>query len=343
MKAWTSQDKVFFYHQLLSMLRAQMPLDRAMELIAGRHPTPKLRQAVETMAASLREGRGLSDLMKEREELFTSYEAGVVGAGEEFDNLTESLEWLAELNQKESDRARTVSVVYRYSQILFAVTFFILAVMFIKVIPVFEKMYLNMEMDLPGLTRLVLNISHGLNNNLIWVMVVTAVVVVFIWYARRRYPEKISMIVTHLPLFGASWMYLEAVRFAWVAGRALEAGVEPRKAIDSSADFISHPYLRGRLKTMSAMLEEGGSWATALASIRRFPDSIIAFVKLGEVQGELGMALLEAWRSQSRQVADESKWMAIMEPLFIILVGFSVGSIAVAIYLPIFSMTGGFF
>jgi type IV pilus assembly protein PilC len=89
---------------------------------------------------------------------------------------------------------------------------------------------------------------------------------------------------------------------------------------------------------MGAFLEGGRAWATALESIRGFPRSIIAFVQLGEDQGELGLALLEVSRSESGRFLERERWAEVLMGGTMVFLGALVGLEAVAMYLPIFSM-----
>jgi type II secretory pathway component PulF len=334
----SSREKTFFYGQLQTLIAARLTLPRAAELISRHRTSPALASVLPGIAAELREGKPLAACLQGRPEAFSRYEAEVVAAGEEKDRLDKALDWLAELYADEFEAKRRVRVQYWYFGLTFAVLIVLLIVLNAAVIPVFKSMFYDWGARLPSLTEFVLEVNTWLLKY--WYLLIlpgglTVYAGRLLW---RRYPAGVSKLLTRVPWLGRAWITHEALRFSLILGQGLEQGVAPLAALEAAAPFVSHPYLREGLAGVAPFLVEGRSLATALKSIMKFPEFIVAFTHLGEEQGELGMALQEVWRSQSQAMRQRWDWGKAVGVIGMIIVAVLFGIVAIAMYLPIFNL-----
>ncbi len=337
-------EKQFFYHQFLILTQAKIPMDKATELIAKNRPTTKLSELLNIMAASFREGNSLSDFIGDHSDSFSSYEYDIVRSGEKSDNLEDCLQWLADLYNQEREYKRIARIQFWYMVLTSFIGFAIVILFNIFVIPVVTDMFRSLVRSLggqlPKLTHLVVLSNNYFRNYWIFLLII---ILVSIWLIRllwRRYPELFSLIISDISWIGRKWMLQESLRFALVTGHAIEYGVPPIKALENSADFVFHPYLKYRLKNLSVYINRGHTWTNALKSIRNFPKQFVSFIQLGEEQGELGLAFLEISRTEySRE--HNWNWMEnILIFIFLSAIGGYLGLLGIALYLPIFTMAG---
>jgi type IV pilus assembly protein PilC len=339
----SDREKQIFYHQLVNLLQAGIPLDRAAGLMAEHRPSAGLTEVLNAMASAFRAGRTLSDFVGDHPETFSAYDGEVMAAGEESDDLAGSLHWLAGLYARQMENRRMSRIQSLYMLVASGVGIGVLFVLFLYVIPVFGEMFSGFGSELPAPTQLIMDISRWTVRYWALIPVGMAMAAALLWWLWRQYPETVSLIASHIPWLGRTWMLEEFVRFAMVLGRALEAGVPPLRALPCSADFVVHPYLKSRLKAMGPSIEQGQAWAHALTTIRRLPKVLVAFVRLGEEQGELGASLLELHQTEGALVKHRVQWVNLLPWFVVAVLAFSMGFSIWALYLPVFLMAGSLF
>lgn len=333
-------EKQFFYHQFLILTQAKIPMDKATELIAKNRPTTKLSELLNIMAASFREGKSLSDFIRDHSDSFSSYEYDIVRSGEESSNLEDCLQWLADLYNQEREYKRIARIQFWYLVLTCFIGLAIVILFNIFVIPVFADMFASLGGQLPKLTSLVVLISTCFRSYWLLLLIIILVSICLIRCLWLRYSELLSLVISDISRIGRKWMLQESLRFALVTGRAIECGVLPLKALESSADFVFHPYLKSRLKTMGVLINQGQTWTSSLKSIRNFPKQFVSFIHLGEEQGELGLAFLEISRTEYSK-GHNWQWMEnTLIFIFLSAIGGYLGLLTVTLYLPIFTMAG---
>ncbi|MDM8516338.1 type II secretion system F family protein [Desulfobacterales bacterium HSG16] len=337
-KTLTGLEKQFFYHQLLTLVRSNIPLE-CVAGIAADKTSSILPDIFAMMSSELESGNSLSDFLEKHPEYFSSYESDIVKAGEKSNNMKHALKQLAKFGARKTENRSISSIHMIYLVVTIILALAILAMISFYVLPVFKKMHSSLSSfggSLPGLTQLAFMIGD-------WKFLLTIFAIGILLYAGLylKYPEFFSMVISITPILGPRWVYRECAGFCSLFGRALESGVAPLKALENSADFVSHQYLKKRLKNSGTYLaEHGHTWATVLEKIRFFPKPLISLIHLGEKYGEMGAALIEIERSEKDMGVDRQAIMEIF-PLFIIggVIAF-VTFMVIAMYLPMFIMTG---
>lgn len=338
MKHWSAKDKRIFYHQLLMLLKSGASIERASVLISSHAQNSQNVELFNSMRKTVEAGHSLSHFMRNNPAAFSDYECNAIEAGENNNNLLEIMEWLADFFEAEHDETRANQAHYIYLGIVFAMLLFLWWIIAFEVIPAFASMFGDMGQCLPAFTQLVINLSEWFTKYFFVLLILLIGAAFLARLAWKRYSIEISRAVTHIPMIGALWMAREVERVSLLLGRAVESGIPLRKAVESSAQLVRHPYLKDALLTASVLLEGGASWTDAFKDIEGFPPSALAFIKLGEKQGEIADALKEVW--ETRPPAS-SIWKLgfVVSWAAVFLVVVMVGAIAIAMYLPIFSIS----
>ncbi|MCP4351511.1 MAG: hypothetical protein GY795_39095 [Desulfobacterales bacterium] len=331
------QERDIFYHRVSALTLAGEPLDQT-EAFAVKKTLSGLSKLLKHMADSIRQGDSLSDFMEKNPDFFSSYEYHVVRAGEVSGDLAGSLEWLKEFTamKRNSDHmARIQSWYLKFVGFAGFVIFAIVSAVVIQhkvfIFPVFMDMFNSFGGQFPGLSQVLFDALDFLGRN---ILVITAEALLILLLLRVT--DLSGSIDAFIPCIGNNRIFRESVRFAFLAGRAIEAGVSPVRAIETSAEFVNHPYLRERLKAMKILVQGGETWAAALKRIRKFPEPIIAFVSLGEAQGELGPALTEISNTELRRLRHQWRLTGGSAILVSLVSYICIGIIVIALVLPLF-------
>lgn len=333
----------FFYHQLYILSKAEVPLDQAIETMTETQPIMRYSKILKKISISLREGKRLSVLMRDHSDFFTSYECDIIEYGEKSVSLNESLSWLAELCEEMSKygKVKSASFLFLISTTIIGALILLLFSSF--VIPVFEEMFADFGAQLPIPTQFVLIISDTVKSNFLYLFAAAGL----LFYSLKRISNSItkwryfySLAITYLPWIGKKWIYFESIRMSYILGKSLQLGVPYKKAIEGSTQFIRHPYLKYRLRTVIELLNQGQTWTIAFKSIRKFPRIFIAFIHHGEIHGDLEQAFLEISRSEpAKHTGAMYLEYFFLFPLFAFIIIFFVFMV-ISMYLPVFKMAG---
>ncbi|MCP4687219.1 MAG: hypothetical protein GY859_04155 [Desulfobacterales bacterium] len=337
MKRLTRREKLAFYQQLASLLRAGAPLDDAVDLMAAGRNGANLSKFLKEIAFLLREGQSLSSIARKYPETFSPYECEMIFTSEFTSDLDASLDWLGEFQTRDFVQSREARLDIGFFLLEGMSLFTVYLIFSFWVIPVFHGIFSNFGAALPPLTQLIIDLNQAFRDYFLVGVILFALAAVFIRALIRRRPLLFSAAVAHIPWLGERLVRMDAFRFALVAGRLLESGVPGPKAVEASADLIGSAYLKSRLKNAGSLVRQGCSWADALKKIEGLPRSIIAFAKLGETWGELDQALREIAQINIARERDRPRWIffwaSSMFVAFILLM-------LVAMYLPIFEIAG---
>lgn len=331
----SGKEKILFYHQLLSIIRANLPITGAASFANESLTSGNLTQKIKQMVLSLEQGKSLSDFMKSVPAAFSAYECNIIKAGEDNNSLAASLEWLVELFDRENERAHKAESENWYLMISLGTSIFVFLILLFLVIPTFDEMFRSMGDKLPIPTRKVINISRFFQSN---PAIIAIIIPLYLFH--RKFPGVMILIVSIIPVIGRAIIFQESVIFASSLGRALETGVRPTRAVAGAIEFVAHPYMKKRLRTAPTRLENGDSWTDAFKKTRILPKEFIAFVHQGEMHGQLDKAISEYSNIGTRLLKDGVGWKQTLSLLVTPLAIYLIGAFIVAMYLPIFKMAG---
>ncbi len=199
MSELSNLEKRFFYHQFLTLVQADIPLEQVTELIAEHRPTPRLSEMSKIMASSFQEGKSLSDFMRACPTFFSSYEFNIVKAGEKSDNLKNCLKWLADLYTRETEYGRMERIQFWYPMFTIFFGLVIIVLFNIVVIPAFQGIY--SAIFLPNLTSGIIAVSNFFRSYWFYLLPVIFITVRLIWQLWHRYPVIFSLIITGIPRY----------------------------------------------------------------------------------------------------------------------------------------------
>ncbi len=339
------KDKAVFSRQFAALVNAGVGLVRGIGILGEQCPNPKLKKALLEINADVQQGNNLSDSMQKHPSSFDLLYVSMVQAGEVGGVLDEVLNRLAKLledlnrlqNQIKSAMAYPVTVGVLAIAIFIGMTVFLL--------PIFENIFIELGAELPAFTQFMIGISRFLRNPVLVLLTIAVLVVAgFIYrqyYKTRAGRETMDRLFLKLPLFGDLIQKSSTARFCRTFGSLSRSGVPILTALEIVRDTSGNQVIANAIEEARAEIQTGGMISLALQRHQVFPVMAIQMISIGEETGELDQMLMKVADFYEDEVEQAVKALtSIMEPVMIIFLGGMVGSILVAMYLPIFALPG---
>ena len=330
-----------FTAELATLLRAGLPLDRALKVLQEMAPSPGLRALVDGLLGDVKGGKALSAALTPHADLFGNFYINMVRSGEASGELSRVLDRLVETLETNRRNRDTVVSALIYPAILLVVAVLSIAVMLVFVVPQFESLFADMGQALPALTRAVLGLASLLEAWGLALLVLAAVA----GFALRRWLQSPSgrqalhRRLLALPVVGNLVFEFEVARFARTLGTLLGNGVPLLQGLGIAIDTVDNRVVRDALAVLPAAVKSGRRISAALAESRLFTPLVIQMTRVGEESGSLDQMMLELARVFDDHVQSGVKRaLTLLEPVLMLFMGFVIAVIIIAILMGILSV-----
>ena len=332
-----------FTQQMAGLLSAGTPIDRALAILQDLLGVEAMGLVVSRIRSDVQEGAPFSDALARHPKLFNPYYLNIVKAGEASGVLPLILKRLAGvLEEEEEIRGRIkASMVYP----LFLLTFTLGAVitLMLWVVPKFQDIFAQAGSDLPSITRLVVGVSNFMAGYW-WLLVLAILGSLTLLRAYRNTATgrmHFDQLALKLPVFGKLKTKTTTARMARTLGTMLQSGVPLIKALEILQHTINNKVLETALEKAIAGIREGGSISAHFRAQGVFPPLALHMIGVGEESGQLEEMLENIARTYDGEVQTLLRsLLAMMEPAIIVVLTFIVGTILLAILLPVLSIGG---
>ena len=335
------QDVANFTYQLSVLLEARIPVVDCFRSIAGQESNPEFRRIILEIAASVQQGRNITDSLAPYERVFGRVYLETIRAAEKSGNMIKVLSHLAEATEDQVEMKRTIRGALMYpltvvcaltAATLFLVTF---------IVPKFAKMFRDRNVPLPALTEAL--DAFGSSVQGYWYVYIAAIVGVVLFMLQTwRSPQGRAMIDRYLHLIPYVNGMLTGVavgRFAGVFGLSLGSGLGLLEALDMSGRATARPMLMDDVQMMIRQVKQGGRLGDVLVSCTYMPPFVKQLLRAGEESAELTRMCQILSRHYTRETRHMAKNIAtIVEPILIAGLTGVVLVIALAIFLPMWNM-----
>jgi type IV pilus assembly protein PilC len=338
------KDIMLFTRQFSTMIDAGLPLVQCLKIMADQSDNPTLKSMIRDINNSVQSGATLSDALRQFPEHFDALYCNLVAAGETAGILDTILKRLAEYIEKAERLKRKVKGAMVYPLIVVFVGVVVMLVIMIFVIPTFEEMFKGMGRELPTLTQLVIDASNIIINR--WYILLPSVIVFFL--AVRKFLktelgaylfDKYSLL---MPLFGDLMRKVAVSKFSRTLATMLQAGVPIITSLEIVAGTAGNKVIEEALNDSRAAIAEGRPLVDPLLESQVFPNMVTSMIAVGEEAGALDAMLVKIADFFDEEVDSSVETVLTMiEPLMIVFLGGSVGTLIIAMYLPIFGMGAG--
>ena len=338
----TTRDLVIFTRQFATMIDAGLPLVQCLDILVSQQSNPVFKKGLVQIKADVEQGSTFADALSKHPKIFDNLFVNLVAAGEVGGILDAIFNRLATYLEKADSLARKVKGAMVYPTTVMVVAMAVLGLLLVKVIPVFEKMFADFGGQLPGPTQVVVDLSHFLQE---WIgLILAMVVLVFVSFfqARKRIPafrRQTDALALKLPIFGPLIRKVAVARFTRTLGTMIASGVPILDGLDIVAKTAGNMVIEDALRMVRNSIAEGRTIAEPLKQAGVFPGMVVQMIAVGEETGAM-----ETMLSKIADFYDEEVDVAVdaltsmLEPLMMVFLGGSVGSILIAMYLPIFKI-----
>ena len=320
--------------ELAVLLKAGLPLDRALALAIGNIEPKSIAERFAPMLVAVREGLPLSGAFAKSPHLVTSTAVAMTEAGEASGKLYEALTRLAEMLERAAELRRLVITSLIYPIALFVIAVGVVLLMLLVVVPQFEALMSKNMAQLPAASQAVLWASSALRENglLLLLVLVGLIFGLRAVMARPAVRFATDRIVLGIPQLGPLLQRLDTARFARTLGALVEGQVSLPVAVTLAQRTIQNTYMNAAMSKIADGIREGDGLAGPLAAAGIVPDIAIGFVRTGEESSQLGMMLSRLGDVLDRDVKVRlTRVVAILTPLITVILGASVAGIIASI------------
>jgi general secretion pathway protein F len=328
--------------ELATLLRAGLPLDRALEILIGLAPTPPVADLLQSVRDDVRGGKALSQALDAHREVFSRFYVNIVRAGEAGGALGTVLQRLAETMERNKELRESVRSALIYPTILVCVAVASLMVLLVWVVPQFEQTFQQAGKALPISTSVVIFIATALRHY--WWAIGGVVVIAVAWFRRRGRNPRVRRIrderLLRAPLLGDLIAKVETTRFARTLATLLANGVTLLTGLTIVKETVTNVVLGGALDGVIAKLREGKGFGRPLAETGVYPRLATQMILVGEESGRLEEMLTRVADVYDREVQVSIKrFLAVLEPVLILGLAVMVGGIVLSVLVGVMSMS----
>jgi len=274
--------------------------------------------------------------------VFDNLSIAMVEAGEAGGVLDETLKRLAKLLEENARLQNQLKAAMSYPVTVLVIAILVFLGMTIFMIPTFADIFAQLGVELPVFTQMMLNLSKLLRSSFSIFLIGGLAVGIFIfsrYYATRLGRRQVDGVLLKLPLFGELLQKTASAQFCRTMSSLSKAGVPILMSLEILQDTTSNSVVSDAISNSRNDISEGMPLSTALALKNVFPDMMVSMLAIGEETGEMDAMLSKVADFYEDEVTTAVKSLtSLIEPVMIVVVGGIVGSILVAMYLPMFSV-----
>jgi type IV pilus assembly protein PilC len=335
-------DFLILNQQFNTLVKAGLPILRALDLLADRAASQKLRPVLSQLRDRVREGKSLSEAVAEAGVFSKVYSTAIL-AGEKSGNLSGVLDYYIAYQRVSTGVKKKIIATLVYPTILIAVSIIILTYIVTVVIPKFAMLYRDLNVDLPGPTQLLIAVTVDYRYLLLGgvAALFLAALGVYLWSRTENGGAVLDRLKFRLPVIGDTLLKFQVAQFSRTLATLLAGGTPLVAGLQTASDALASKLVRGTVLQATQMVREGESLHSALAASRVMPDLALDMIEVGESSGALAPMLTSVAEFYEEEVGLRlSTLVSVIEPVLLVFMGLFVASILISLYLPVFSLSG---
>ncbi len=337
----TLTDVIMFCRQMTTLLRAGVPITRALRGLSETLRNPEFGQTLVEIAEQLEKGHELASALGRHPKVFSNLFVAVVHIGESSGRLDEAFEQLHGYLSMEEETRRRVKSALRYPTMVLVSIGIAVAVINVFVVPPFARLFASFGSDLPWATQILISTSEATTRY--WHFGAALIGIGF-WFFRRWSATKEGRVAWHraqlrIPTIGGILERALLSRFCRTLGITLGAGLPITQCLQIASRAVDNEFVARRIVAMREEIESGDSLTAAAHAAGLFTPLILQMLAVGEETGAVEETLSEVASYYEREVDYDLKRLAdAIEPILIVFVGLLVLGLALGVYLPMWEM-----
>jgi type IV pilus assembly protein PilC len=341
-----SKALALFTRQFSVMLDAGLPLVQCLEILAQQQDNKFFQKVIFQTRADVEAGMTLADAMAKHPRVFEPLYTNMVAAGETGGILDVILQRLSTYLEKMVKLKSDVKSALIYPIAVIVISIIVISVIMIVVIPAFKNIFeglLGPGEHLPWLTELVVSISQFLASYW-WLIGIVISIIVFAlkaWYKTEKGQHVIDGLILKLPILGPIMRKIAVARFSRTLSTLLSSGVPILESLEITAKTAGNIIVSEAIQKVRAGIEQGQTFVEPLKASGVFPIMVSQMIGVGEQTGALDAMLSKIADFYEQEVdAAIANLLSLMEPAMILFLGVTIGTIVIAMYLPLFTLIG---
>lgn len=339
----TSKTKiVLFIRQLSVMIDAGIAVEDAIKTLRNQEEDKALKNALVEVYDDILKGEFLSDALGKHPKIFPPFFKNMMYVGEISGNLPRVLNKLADYYERDlkiKSKAKNSMIYPMFLGIIIVLVFIFLLVF---IVPKFEDMISEMGGEVPVITQIVMNMSYFFRNNYIFIIIALLIVgsIGYLFFNKTKkgiyLRDKIKL---SFPIIGKVNYYLITTRFSRGFAVLTASGITVLDAMETTGKLMENKYFEKKFEQAIDDVKKGKKITRAVASLKFFPQMLIEMLSVGEQTGRLDNVLEKtADYFDDRVEQSIARAVAALEPMIIIIAGFLVGFVILAVLLPLIAV-----
>lgn len=337
----TTKDKVVFTRQLATLLGAGLPLSQSLHTVMEQTQNKQLQSVVQDVASSVEGGKSLSDSFKKHPKVFSEVFLALVSAGELSGTLDESLQRVATQQEKDAATMSKIRGALTYPVIVVFVIIGVIVFMMLTVVPQVQKLYEDLEKDLPLLTQVMVSTADFITT--FWWLVI--VMIVFLVYFLRQYFQTEAGITfkdtfkMKVPIFGKMFQKLYMARLTRTGQTLLSTGVSMLDMLKVSGHSVNNTVIERAIERATEKVQGGKALSTALEAEPVILGLVPQMIKIGEQSGKIDDMMGKVAQVYEDELDEEIRTISTsIEPILMVILAVVAGGMVGAILLPIYGL-----
>ena len=336
-------DFLIFNQQFSTLIKAGLPILKALDLLAERAAVPRLRPLLQDVRQRVRDGALLSEALAAQGS-FPAVYVTVIAAGERSGNLTGVIDqYISYLRVSTGFRSALLTALI-YPAILVLTVIVVLSYLLTYAMPQFSKLYQDLGVPLPAITQLMLSMAVPLRNYFFVFAALSVFVVAgtFLWTRSLAGALAIDRLKPKIPLVGDIWLKSQIAQFLRTLATLLAGGTPLVSGLKTSSAAIGSRLIATSVAEASERVREGKTLSESLAETRLIPPLALEMIEVGEASGALSAMLTSVAEFYEEEVSTRLQRTLIwVTPAILVVMAVVVGFILISLYLPLFSLQVG--
>jgi len=327
-----------FTRQLSTLVDAGLPIVRSVRILEGQLRPGVLKNALMDVSDDIEGGATFSEALAKHPKVFDRLYVNMVKAGEAGGVLDVILQRLAEFKEKSERLKKRIIGAMIYPVVVITIAAGILTGIMILIIPRFQDMFEEFDVELPTMTTTLITISHWVRNNYLFLLLTPVILLVAAKLIRKNRAGRyvVDLVKMKIPLFGQIISKSSISRFCRTLGTLITSGVPILEALNIVRDTTGNEVVARAITMVHDSIREGETVAEPLRQSRVCDDMVINMVDVGEETGDLDKMLIKVADAYDEDVDNlVASMVSLLEPMLIVFLGGAVGFIVVSLFLPL--------
>lgn len=340
----TTKDKIVFTRQLATLIGAGLPLSQSLNTVLEQTENKKMQSIIQDVKSSVEGGKSLSESFSKHPNIFDKVFLALVGAGELSGTLDESLQRIANQQEKDAAILSKIRGALTYPVIVLFVILGVMAFMLFTVVPQVEKLYKDLRQKLPFLTQIMVNAANFIVNYW-WIVILVLAILIYFFIQYLKTESGVKMKDTlkiKVPIFGLMFRKLYMARFARTGQTLLSTGVSMLDMLKLTAVAVNNTIIQKSIMRVADKVKGGKALSASLEIETEFLPLVSQMINIGEQSGKIDEMMGKTAQVYEDELDEQVRTISTsIEPVLMVVLAIVAGGMVAAILLPIYSLVNG--